>query len=219
MKCVVNYVKNLLVKIWPCLHCYIIIAYTQQIRSLYCHLLSPAFKKQFALTVSVKWQPAVIPRRDEPVVPHIPPKSLFLSSPTKPQHNILNSTQHTVLSARPASTATEFCRAVGKATVPQHHASSAISRSQEHVLSPVILLRKMCEASGFGEPLYEMYYSHTGPDGFICLTYKVSIPGVSIPFRGLVMVLLGPSSSTMLGEAQQAAAQQVLEMVFNKRLS
>lgn len=82
-----------------------------------------------------------------------------------------------------------------------------------------MLLHKVCEATGVGQPLYEMYYSHAGPDGFLYFTYTVCIPGITMPFKGLVMILPGPTATTMLEEAWQAAAQQVLQRVYNNQLT
>lgn len=155
---------------------------------------------------------------EEPATPQRPSKSLFLPSPLKPRHNIPNCPQPSILPPH-TSTPPGFCRAVGRPTSNQHPPCSSASSSQGHVLSasPVILLGKLCEATGVGQPLYEMYYSHAGPDGFINFTYRVCIPGVSAPFKGLVAVLLGSSTATMLEEAQQAAAQQVLQTVYNSQ--
>ncbi|KAF3693516.1 Dead end protein 1 [Channa argus] len=189
-------------------------------------MLMEAFKKQFALNVSVKWQSTVKPRPDETIPTQKPPKSLQ-PFPLKPPRLIPNSPQSSVLPpplSRPASTPPGFCRAVGRPTAPKHPyppCSSNSSSCQGHKVSaasPVMLLGKVCEAIGFGQPVYEIYYSHTGPDGFIYFTYRVNIPGVTIPFKGLVMVLLGPSTTTIMEEAQQSAAHQVLQRVYNNQL-
>ena len=82
-----------------------------------------------------------------------------------------------------------------------------------------MVLRKMSEATGFGQPHYEMCYSHTGPDGFLHFTYEVYIPGTAPTFKGSVMILPGPNASTMLKEAERAAAQQVLQSVSTKQLA
>lgn len=194
---------------------------------LYVALLSPAFKKQFALTVSVKWQTTVKPSLDEPLPAQ--------KSAQKPPHRIVNSPQPSVLPPRllrPPSIPPGFCRAVGGPTVPQQppppppppSSSTTSSSSQGHLVSaassasPVMLLRKLCEATGFGRPLYEMYCSHTGYDGFLYFTYKVCIPGITMAFEGVVMILPGPTATTTLEEAQRAAAQQVLQRVYNNQL-
>ncbi|XP_044220413.1 dead end protein 1 [Thunnus albacares] len=187
--------------------------------------LVEVFKKQFALSISVKWQSSVKLSPDDPQQPS---KSL-LPSPLKPPRHILNSPQPSVLPprlVRPPSMPPGFCRAVGGPTAPQHpHPHPPCSSTyQEHLSaafsgSPVMLLHKMCEATGVGQPLYEIYYSHTGPDGFLCFTFKVCIPGITMAFKGLVMILPGPTATNMLEEAQQAAAQQVLQSVYNKQFS
>lgn len=86
-------------------------------------------------------------------------------------------------------------------------------------VSPVLLLQKLSEASGWGDPQYEMFFSHTGPDGFLYFTYNVHVPGAPKTFRGFVMILPGHCSSTVLEEAQRAAAQQVLQKVCSSALS
>ncbi|XP_054453677.1 dead end protein 1 [Anoplopoma fimbria] len=192
-------------------------------------VLVEAFKKQFSLNISIKWQSTVKPSLEEQLSPHKLPKSL-LPSPLKPPRHIPNSPQRSALPprlARPPSTPLGFCRAVGRPTVPQHPPPprSSTSASQGHLMStapspsPVVLLRKLCEATGVGQPLYEMYYSHAGPDGFLCFTYKLCIPGITLSFKGLVMILPGPTATTTLEEAQRAAAQQVLQRLYNNQLA
>ncbi|XP_018549906.2 LOW QUALITY PROTEIN: dead end protein 1 [Lates calcarifer] len=182
-------------------------------------MLVEAFKKQFALNVSIKWQLTVKPGPDE----LLPPQK-----PLKPPHHILTSPQPSVLPPRLArlpSIPPGFCRAVGGPYAPPHPfppCSSTFSSSEGHPVSaasPMTLLHKVCEATGVGQPLYEMYYSHTGPDGFLYFTYTVSIPGITMPFKGLVMILPGPTSTAMLEEAQQAAAQQILQRVCSQQLT
>ncbi|KAM7000763.1 dead end protein 1 [Tautogolabrus adspersus] len=190
-------------------------------------VLVEAFKKQFSLTVSIKWQSTVKASGDEPLPPQKPSKSL-LPSPLKPPRHILNSPRPSSLPprlARPPSIPPGFCRAVGRPTALQHHHPPSSNPIQGHQgppassVSPVVLLCKVCEASGVGQPLYEMYFSHAGPDGFLYFAYKVSIPGIPTAFKGLVMILPGPSYSTMLEEARRAAAQQVLQSVCNKQVA
>ncbi|XP_026213676.1 dead end protein 1 [Anabas testudineus] len=182
-------------------------------------MLVEAFKKQFALTISVKWHSTVKVSLEEPATPQKSSKSLFLPSTLKPLHHLPNYPQPSVLVPSPtrfASVSQRFCRAVGTPIANQHPRCSSASSTQGHGLSaasPVILLSQLCEATGFGQPLYEMYYSHGGPDGLIYVTYSVCIPGITAPFKGLVTVLLGPSMDTMLEAARQAAAKKVLQRV------
>ncbi|KAM7388901.1 hypothetical protein PAMP_022905 [Pampus punctatissimus] len=177
-------------------------------------MLVEAFRKQFALSISVKWQLSVKLSADEPQQPS---KSL-LPSPQKPPSVV------TPRLVRPLSTPPGFCRAVGGPTAPQHLHPPCCAASQDHLsaafsASSVMLLHKVCEATGFGQPLYEVYYSHTGPDGFLYFTFRVFIPGLTPAFKGLVMILPGPTVTNTLEEARQAAAQQVLQSVYNKQFS
>ncbi|XP_023129277.2 dead end protein 1 [Amphiprion ocellaris] len=197
-----------------------------------------AFKKHFALTVSIKWQTTEKLNPNEPQHLQKPPKSLPL--PPKPPRHAHNSprhahnsprhahsSRHSVLPPRlavPPSVPPGFCRAVGGPRVPQqlHPSCSSSFCSQGHLLfagSPVMLLQKLCEAVGVGEPCYEMQYSHAGPDGFLYFTYKVRIPGITAIFKGLVTILPGPNAGTMEEEARRAAAQQVLQRVYNHQLT
>lgn len=82
-----------------------------------------------------------------------------------------------------------------------------------------MLLSKLCETAGVGQPFYEVQYSHAGPDGFLYFSYKVQILGITATFKGLVMILPGPNASTMLEEAQKAVAQQVLQKMYNTGLT
>uniref|UniRef100_A0A7N8YE00 DND microRNA-mediated repression inhibitor 1 n=1 Tax=Mastacembelus armatus TaxID=205130 RepID=A0A7N8YE00_9TELE len=166
-------------------------------------MLVEAFKKQFSLNISIKWQSTVKLSPDEALPPRKPSKGLLLSPPRPPRYS-LKSPQPSVLP-------------------PQHrHPPCSSAFSPGNVVfpaSPVMLLRKMCEANGAGQPLYEMHYSHAGPDGFLYLTYTVYIPGTIMPLKGLVTVLPGPSATTMMEEAQQATAQQVLQRLYNNQFT
>ncbi|KAI3352170.1 hypothetical protein L3Q82_020983, partial [Scortum barcoo] len=192
-------------------------------------MLVEAFKKQFALTISIKWQSTVKPGPVETLLPQKFLKSLLpLPSPLKPPRHTLKSPQPSRLPPclpHPSSIPPGFCRIVGGPTSPQHPphpiSSTTFSSSRGHLVStassasPVMLLRKMCEATGVGQPLYEIRYSHAGPDGFLYFNYEVCIPGIAMAFKGLVMILPGPTTNTMLEEAQRAAAQQVLKRMYN----
>ncbi|XP_076595502.1 dead end protein 1 [Chaetodon auriga] len=186
-------------------------------------VLVEAFNKKFELAVSVKWQTSVKPGPDKPQLP----QKLAM----KPLHHIVNSPQPPVPPPhllRPPSIPPGFCKAVGGPTAMQHlpppYCSTATSSSQGHLMSaassasPVMLLRKLCEATGFGRPLYEMHCRDTGYDGFLHFNYKVCIPGISMAFEGAVMILPGPTASTTLEEAQRAVAQQILQRVSSNQL-
>uniref|UniRef100_A0A3Q3KNZ0 DND microRNA-mediated repression inhibitor 1 n=1 Tax=Mastacembelus armatus TaxID=205130 RepID=A0A3Q3KNZ0_9TELE len=188
-------------------------------------MLVEAFKKQFSLNISIKWQSTVKLSPDEALPPRKPSKGLLLSPPRPPRYS-LKSPQPSVLPPRmahPPCVPPGFSRAVGGPTAAEHrHPPCSSAFSPGNVVfpaSPVMLLRKMCEANGAGQPLYEMHYSHAGPDGFLYLTYTVYIPGTIMPLKGLVTVLPGPSATTMMEEAQQATAQQVLQRLYNNQFT
>ncbi|XP_035017117.1 dead end protein 1 [Hippoglossus stenolepis] len=186
-------------------------------------MLVEVFKKQFALNVSIIWQSSVKLHPDEPLTP----KSL-LASPLRPPCHILKSPQPSVLHPRLAShppTPPGFCRAVGGPTAvlhphcPHHLTFSSSQGDVVPVESPVMLLSKVCEVTGVGQPRYEMYYTHAGRNGFLHFTYTVCIPRITTPFKGLVMILPGPTASTVQEEARQAAAKQVLQGIYNNQVS
>ncbi|XP_034740236.1 dead end protein 1 [Etheostoma cragini] len=181
--------------------------------------LVEAFKKKFAMNISVKWQSAAKPSPDEQ---HKPPKSLVPST-VKPPRHILHSQplRPPPRLACPQSTPLAFCRAVGgpTATTPPSTTFQGPPASPAHASSPVTLLRTLCEATGVGQPLYEIYYSHAGPDGFLYFTYDVCVPGLSAAFKGLVLILPGPTAVSMWEEAQRAAAQQVLHRMYSNELA
>ncbi|XP_054879311.1 dead end protein 1 [Poeciliopsis prolifica] len=173
------------------------------------------FKKRFSLEISIKWEPGEnlsssqtcsLPAPKILLQPCFVPCSQAVSHPSAP----------------PVSPG--FCRAVGEPVSPLHsHVCYPLPTShhpQRHMVcasSPVMLLREVCEANGFGQPFYELHYSLARADGFVKFTYKVLIPGISSAFRGKVMVLPGPNVRVMLEEAQRAAAQQLLQKMFKNQ--
>ncbi|XP_041652757.1 dead end protein 1 [Cheilinus undulatus] len=190
-------------------------------------VLVEAFKKQFSLTVSIKWQSSVKPNAEDPLPPKKASKGLLSSTQKLPRH-IMNSPRPSVLPprlARPPPIPPGFCRAVGQPIALQHGPSPNFPPIQGHLVppvpsaSPMVLLCRACEASGMGRPYYEIHLSHAGPDGFLYFTYEVSIPGIPTAFRGLVMILPGPSALATMEEAQHAAAQQVLLTIYNKQVA
>ncbi|CAI5677309.1 dead end protein 1 [Oreochromis aureus] len=188
-------------------------------------VLVEAFKKQFAMCVSVKWQPTEKPNPDEPRCPQKRAKSLLPSHLGPLHHSSPQPSGPPSFLTLPASIPAGFCRAVGGPTAPQlPHPTCSFpnSSTQGHLVfaaSPVMLLSKLCERAGVGQPFYEVQYSHAGPDGFLYFSYKVQICGITAAFKGLVMILPGPNASTMLEEAQKAVAQQVLQKMYNTGLT
>uniref|UniRef100_A0A672Z240 Dead end protein 1-like n=1 Tax=Sphaeramia orbicularis TaxID=375764 RepID=A0A672Z240_9TELE len=183
-------------------------------------ILVEAFNKRFNLSVSIKWHSTVKPGPDESMPPPQPFKNLA-SSPVKPQRCILGPTLSPHL-LKPPSIPQGFCRAVGgPSSLQSPHPSCSSSCSQglkaSASSSPTMLLCRLCEMQGFGRPVREIHYSHAGSDGFLYFTYKVCIPGISQTFTGLVMILPGPSASSMLEEASQATAQQVLQALYHNQ--
>ncbi|KAF6728520.1 Dead end protein 1 [Oryzias melastigma] len=180
-------------------------------------VLGEEFKKQFCLEISIKWLSAEKHIPDEPPPPQRAPKGLLMS----PLKHLGQTSPRLPPRMVSPSIPTAFCRAVGgPATQYGPKCTSSPPRGQlMFSVSPVLLLQKLSEASGWGDPQYEMFFSHTGPDGFLYFTYNVHVPGAPKTFRGFVMILPGHCSSTVLEEAQRAAAQQVLQKVCSSALS
>lgn len=184
----------------------------------WCVLFFPAFKKQFGLTVSIKWQSLPKPSSDEPFPPQLLLKGLFNPPQPFPLLPHLN---------RPPPTPPGFCRAVGGPAKPQPPVCSSATSSALHMhemsasssATPMMLLHKMSEAAGLGQPLYEMFCSHGGTDGFIYFTYKVCIPGINSSLEGVVRVLPGPTPAATLEEARRTTAEQILLRIYHDQLA
>lgn len=150
-------------------------------------ILVEAFKKRFALAVSVQWQPAV---KHPTRLPSRQPSQL---------DQVLNSSHPSNMQPKPPS---PLCKAVGMKT---WFSSSSSQKNLESAGSPVM------PQSGFGKLLCDITFSHTGPGGDLYFTYSLCIPGVSMLYKGLVMVSPGQSITTTLEKARQAAVQQLLQ--------
>ncbi|KAF3837776.1 hypothetical protein F7725_009544 [Dissostichus mawsoni] len=98
-------------------------------------------------------------------------------------------------------------------------AKKALVEGSPHALRvppcPMALLCELCEAKGVGKPHYDVKLSHTESTGFMFFFYDVSVPGITLDFKGLVMILPGTSAYATLREAHQAVAQQVLQKICN----
>ncbi|XP_068443871.1 dead end protein 1 [Clinocottus analis] len=163
-------------------------------------VLVEEFKKQFALSVSIRWHCTVKPSLEEQLSPHKPP-AVVLPSPLKPPRLTQPSQAPPPRMPRPPPLG--FCRAVGGPSPSQLPPPPSSS--------PAALLRELCEASGVGPPRYEIRFSHSVPDGFLYFAYEVRIPGVAATFSGLVTTLPGPSAAALQEEACRAVAQHVLQ--------
>uniref|UniRef100_A0A672FL28 RRM domain-containing protein n=1 Tax=Salarias fasciatus TaxID=181472 RepID=A0A672FL28_SALFA len=143
--------------------------------------------KRWALSVSTKWLSAVNEVHKPPCQQRPAPPPPGTGPPSGPP---------------------PLCGALGGPAVPEGPA-----RPPPEEASPVLLLRRLCQRTGFGEPLYDLRYSHTGSDGFLYFAYSVTIGGVCGAFRGQVTILPGPPTAAVLREAQREAAAQLLQRV------
>ncbi|XP_029021831.1 dead end protein 1 [Betta splendens] len=181
--------------------------------------LVEVFKKQFNLTITVKWHSSLVMSPKEPWEPQKP--SRCLSLPVKPPRHSPKCLPPSPLPDPPTPILQGFCRAVTRPTAKQQPLCSLAASSHGDVLSTtssVTVLGELCKAAGVGKPLYELYFSHTGQDRIMYFYYRVTIPGTAAPYKGLVPALLGPRPSTVLEQAREAAAQQVLKRVYKQQL-
>ncbi|XP_076005364.1 dead end protein 1 [Genypterus blacodes] len=191
---------------------------THHAASMAKKMLVEAFKKQYDLTLSVKWL-SPFKKKEEPATSLRRSKSL-LPRTSKPPGHLLNNTQPSVPASQlghPRATPPRFCRAVGQPTFSQPPPSSLISQDSAPSPSPVTVLRKLCEVFWGGHPFYDLQFSHAGLDGFVSFKYRVKVPGVMAAFTGVVMILPGPTASGMQSEAYRAVAKQVLHSLQTLR--
>ncbi|KAK6298908.1 hypothetical protein J4Q44_G00304180 [Coregonus suidteri] len=178
-------------------------------------VLIEAFQKRFGLAITLKWQSSARPKHDEPPrSPKTPPSS----PPKPPRRSLLDSHRPPLLPPRLAQRQLPaFSRAVG-APSPMVHAAPGSPRGASSMLPPVdaaALLQCVCEVYGQGKPLYDLQYRHMGPDGFLCFSYRVYVPGLATPFTGMVQTLPGPNPGAIQEEARRATAQQVLSALYS----
>ncbi|XP_046880471.1 dead end protein 1 [Hypomesus transpacificus] len=173
-------------------------------------VLVEAFKKRFGFSISVKWLTSTKSKpKTPPRVPKTPP------SPFKLPHRTFNNSPHLPLLPprliRPPLPP-GFSRAVGSPAhlAPPPTPPSLLPRQEQGRVDAVRLLQQLCMASGGRPPLFELLYQNTAPDGFLRFSYRVCVPGLGVPFTGMVQTLPGPSATAMQEEAQRAAAEQVI---------
>ncbi|XP_023845712.1 dead end protein 1 isoform X1 [Salvelinus sp. IW2-2015] len=172
-------------------------------------VLIEAFKKRFGLAITLKWQSSSRPKHEEPPRPSKTPPS----SPPKPPRRSLDSPRPPLRLAQRQLPA--FSRAV-RAPSPMVHAAPESSRGATMVppVDAAALLQGVCEVYGQGKPLYDLQYHNMGPDGFLCFSYRVYVPGLATPFTGMVQTLPGPTPGATQEEARRATAQQVLSTLY-----
>ncbi|MBN3274368.1 DND1 protein, partial [Polyodon spathula] len=82
--------------------------------------------------------------------------------------------------------------------------------SKEARLDAVTSFNQLCIHCRFGSPWYDMQLVHTGPDGYQYFSVKVFVPGLPLPFKGVVKILAG-CLVTVQEEVKMAAASQILK--------
>ncbi|XP_077374914.1 dead end protein 1 [Festucalex cinctus] len=174
--------------------------------------LVEAFQKSFGLRISVEWMHPMKPSKDESRLPQ-KSKSLLAPTPKLPYPGANVSQILAQPSPGPEQRSffsADFCRAVG-GPVSRKPASDQCLSPAALSPSPVTELQKNCALAGIAMPRFEFFHSCVMPDGFLHLTFHVSILGLGV-FPGQVRILPGPSATTTLERARDAAAQHVLQI-------
>ncbi|KAG7324468.1 hypothetical protein KOW79_012484 [Hemibagrus wyckioides] len=185
-------------------------------------VLVQAFRKLYGMSISIRWMPGGGKSRreghgEERV--HVPS---HLNSLTPPRFQLSRDPEHPPPLPTPPSTfhPQSFSRAVGGPT-PQTMSVMLPGKPRSGVEEPqhdsVIQLRWLCELHGFGVPIYNVRYDHTGPGGFLYFAYRVVVPGLAVPFCGVVHILPSTCTNNMEAEVHQAAAKQLLSALWQAR--
>ncbi|XP_027020922.2 dead end protein 1 isoform X1 [Tachysurus fulvidraco] len=190
-------------------------------------VLVQAFRKLYGLSISVRWMTGSGKSRHEGhdeerllVSPCLKPAALNTLTP--PRIQLGRDHEHPPPLPTPPSPlhSQSFSRAVGGLT-PQVMSVMLPMKPRRSVEEPlydsVHQLRWLCELHGLGLPLYNMRYDRTGPDGFLYFAYRVLVPGLAVPFCGIVHVLPSTCANNMEAEVQRAAAKQILGALWQAR--
>lgn len=189
-------------------------------------LLSSAFRNLYGVSISVQWLSGSGKSRHEEhdeESPLAPPglKSMGVKSLTSPRFQLCRDPKRPPPLPTPPSPLQPqvFPREVGGPTLQVTNVMLPLKSSsvEEPLHDSVHELHWLCELHGLGEPLYNMRYDHTGPDGFLYFAYRVMVPGLDMPFCGVVHVLPSTCANNMKAEVQRAAAKQLLEAIWQAR--
>ncbi|XP_056133653.1 dead end protein 1 [Lampris incognitus] len=183
-------------------------------------VLVEAFKKNWSLTISVKWHFSTKSWKGNPKASQTCPEYVQLL-PSKPPSHILDSPR-TLLPDLPQvfTPGSDRAKTENITNFKCTLYSSLSPSSQVHIVStekssPVFLLHKLCQMHGVGNPQFELHCEYVGPGGFLYFNYKVHVPGVTMPFSGEVRVLPALSVKVTIEEACDGVAKKVLQ-TFNK---
>ncbi|MCJ8735689.1 hypothetical protein PDJAM_G00250250 [Pangasius djambal] len=189
-------------------------------------VLVQAFRKLYGVSISVRWMSGNAKSRheehnEESALAPPGPKSMAMNSLTPPRFQLSRDPEHPPPLPTPPSPLHPqvFSRAVGGPTPQLTSVMLPLKpRSAEEPLhDSVHQLRWLCELHGLGMPLYNMRYDHTGPDGFLYFAYRVVVPGLAMPFCGVVPVLPSTCANNMEAEVHRAAAKQLLNAMWQAR--
>ncbi|XP_053498456.1 dead end protein 1 isoform X2 [Ictalurus furcatus] len=189
-------------------------------------VLVQAFRNLYGVSISVQWLSGNGKSRHEehdeesPLAPPVL-KSMGVNSLTSPRFQLCRDPKRPPPLPTPPSPLQPqvFSQAVGGPTPQVTNVMLPLKPKsvEEPLHDSVHELRWLCELHGLGEPLYNMRYDHTGPDGFLYFAYRVMVPGLDMPFCGVVHVLPSTCANNMKAEVQRAAAKQLLNAIWQER--
>ncbi|XP_036403544.1 dead end protein 1 [Megalops cyprinoides] len=173
-------------------------------------VLCEAFQKTFGIVITVKWLSfSTNPRQNEEDKEKRPPSpKSFPQLPTKPcplpfrhpeEHD---HDRHEVHHQPPQDSP--------RPSIFSPVVSCPPALSQGGGLDAAALLLRVCQLFHAGPPVYDLQYLQTRPDGFLSFAYRVTVPGLPLPFTGVVQILPGTGAATLQDEIRHAAAERIL---------
>ncbi|TTE22036.1 Dead end protein 1 [Bagarius yarrelli] len=188
-------------------------------------VLVQAFRKLYGVSISIRWMcgSGKSRREDYEERPPAPSrlKTMTINSVTPTCFQFSPDAEHPPpLPTSPSLLHPHTSQAVGDST-PQVMSKilplKPRSNMDDLLLDSVHQLRWLCKLHGFGVPLYDVRYNHIGPDGFLYFAYRVMVPGLAMPFFGVVHILPNTCSNNMESEVQRAAAKQILSRIWQSK--
>ncbi|XP_073677062.1 dead end protein 1 [Garra rufa] len=173
-------------------------------------VLVQAFKKQYGIAINVKWASFSKSKHiDEPIQEgncFTPPRLNPLPKPSitpSPLHS-----QPSLHDVPVYPSLQPFFRAVGGPIGPPREEMLPQASVNRDAVSQ---LQWLCEFYRLGTPQYDAFYHHTSSDGFLCFSFRVTIPSFPLPLYGVIQILPGTTVQAMKREVYLAAAEQVIQ--------
>ncbi|KAL7868301.1 hypothetical protein SRHO_G00096850 [Serrasalmus rhombeus] len=193
------------------------------------------FKKQFGVSISIRWITDSSKFRQQehleeislappglklPAKLSVPPPRFQITRPSRLRNYRDPLPPLPAAPPSPSPPPTQgFSRAVGG---PAHHVENRMvpfvtRRPDLRSHDSVGQLRWLCELHNLGVPLYDVRYHHTSPDGFLHFNYRIIIPRLPVPLSGAVQILPGISTNIMEDEVRRAVAEQAIKVMCHQR--